>query len=225
MKKNRKAVSGKEARHCCYGPYEKYIKRPLDFVFASLALLLLFPVFLAVALLVRVKLGSPVIFSQGRPGKDGRIFKLYKFRTMTEERGADGELLPDEKRLTDFGKKLRSSSLDELPELFNIIIGDMSFVGPRPLLAEYLPLYNQRQARRHDIRPGLTGLAQVRGRNRLSWEEKFEDDVKYTGKITFAGDIKILFRTLAVVLSQTGVSSDTSATMEKFQGNKAKQGQ
>ncbi len=209
--------------HECYGPYEKYFKRPFDFAAAFLALIVLSPILVITALMVRVKLGSPVIFSQERPGKDERIFRLYKFRTMTEERGADGKLLSDEERLTDFGKKLRSTSLDELPELFNILKGDMSLVGPRPLLVAYLTRYNQRQAHRHDVRPGLTGLAQVNGRNNLSWEEKFEDDVKYVRRITFKEDLKILFYTVIVVFRETGINSDTSVTMEEFQGNGEKQ--
>lgn len=209
---------GERMRHCCYGPYEKYVKRPLDFALAFLALLFLSPVLLFVALLVKAKLGSPVIFTQERPGRNEQIFRLRKFRTMTEEKGADGKLLSDEERLTDFGKWLRATSLDELPELFNILKGDMSLVGPRPLLAAYLPRYNERQARRHEVRPGLTGFAQVSGRNSLSWEEKLEDDVRYVEKITFMGDLKILARTFLVVFEREGISSDTSATMEEFQG-------
>ena len=159
-----------------------------------------------------------MVFTQERPGKDGKIFKLYKFRTMTDERDEKGELLPDEARLTEFGKKLRSTSLDELPELFNIIKGDMSLVGPRPLLVEYLQRYSEKQARRHEVRPGLTGLAQVSGRNSISWEEKFEDDVRYVDRISFFIDMKILFRTVAAVLRREGINSETAATMEKFRG-------
>lgn len=218
-KRKEKAGREKEERHHFYGPYEMYFKRPLDFTLAFMALIFLAPVLAVTAVLVRMKLGVPVIFSQERPGKNGRIFRLYKFRTMTEDKGVDGKLLPDEERLTDFGKKLRSSSLDELPELFNILLGDMSLVGPRPLLVAYLPRYNQRQAHRHDVRPGLTGLAQASGRNSLSWEEKFEDDVTYVEKITLMGDLKILIRTILVVLEGAGISSHTSATMEEFQGN------
>ncbi|GFI09395.1 undecaprenyl phosphate N,N'-diacetylbacillosamine 1-phosphate transferase [Lachnospiraceae bacterium] len=218
-KRKEKVGRKKEERHHFYGPYETYFKRPLDFTLAFMALIFLAPVLVVIAVLVKVKLGAPVIFSQERPGKDGRIFKLYKFRTMTEEKGADGKFLSDEERLTEFGKKLRSSSLDELPELFNILTGDMSLVGPRPLLAAYLPRYNQRQAHRHDVRPGLTGLAQVSGRNSLSWEEKFEDDITYVEKITFMGDLKILIRTILIVFKGTGISSHTSATMEEFQGS------
>ena len=205
--------------HCCYGPYEKYFKRPIDFALALFALVVLSPVMAIAAVLVKVKLGSPVIFSQERPGKDERIFRLYKFRTMTEEKGPDGKLLPDEKRLTGFGKWLRATSLDELPELLNILKGDMAVVGPRPLLVEYLPRYNARQAQRHEVRPGLTGLAQVDGRNNLSWEKKFEDDVRYVEKITLIGDMNILARTFLIVVKGTGISSSTSVTMEKFRGS------
>ena len=208
-----------ENGHQFYGPYEKYFKRPIDFAMALMALILLFPVMAVTGILVRMKLGMPVIFSQERPGKDERIFRLYKFRSMTEEKGEDGELLSDEKRLTDFGKKLRSSSLDELPELINILKGEMSLVGPRPLLVEYLPRYNARQARRHEVRPGLTGFAQINGRNSLSWEERFEDDIKYVDRVTFLGDVKILLDTVKTVLRHEGISSGTSATMETFMGN------
>ena len=212
-------------KHTPYGPYEKYLKRPLDCILATGALVVLSPVMGATALAVRKNLGKPVIFAQDRPGridaKSGKekIFKLYKFRTMTDERGADGELLPDEVRLTDFGKFLRSTSLDELPELINIIKGDMAIVGPRPLLVRYLPRYNEHQARRHEVRPGLTGLAQVHGRNTVSWEEKFDWDVKYVDKITFAEDLKIIIATIKAVLAKEGISSETSATMEEFKGN------
>lgn len=208
----------KRIKHRPNGPYEAYLKRPLDFALALMALVFLWPVYLILAAAVRIKLGSPVIFTQERPGKGGKIFQLYKFRTMTDERDEKGELLPDEMRLTGFGKKLRSTSLDELPELFNILKGDMSLVGPRPLLAEYLPLYNERQARRHEVRPGLTGLAQVHGRNAVSWEEKFEWDVKYVEKISFLGDVKILLKTVGAVFKREGISSETAATMEKFGG-------
>lgn len=200
--------------------YEKYVKRILDFTLALLALIILSPIILIVWLLVKIKLGSPAIFKQERPGLNGKIFRLYKFRTMTEERDENGELLPDEVRLTKFGKALRSTSLDELPELWNIIKGDMSIVGPRPLLVRYLPLYNERQARRHEVRPGFTGLAQVNGRNSISWEEKFEWDVKYVENISFMGDVKIVLNTIKVVFKRDGISSETSVTMEEFRGSK-----
>ena len=214
----REQAESKAEKHRAYGAYELYVKRPLDFAIALLALVFLCPVYLSRTVLGRVKLGRPVVFTQERPGKDGKIFKLYKFRTMTDERDEKGELLPDEARLTEFGKKLRSTSLDELPELFNIIKGDVSLVGPRPLLVEYLPRYSEKQARRHEVRPGLTGLAQVSGRNSISWEEKFEDDVRYVDRISFFIDMKILFRTVAAVLRREGINSETAATMEKFRG-------
>lgn len=198
--------------------YQKYIKRMLDFLLALLACIVLSPIMLVVAILVRTKLGSPVIFKQERPGKNEKIFCMYKFRTMTDEKDENGNLLPDEIRLTKFGKRLRSTSLDELPELFNIVKGDMSIVGPRPLLVRYLPLYNERQKHRHDVRPGFTGLAQVNGRNSISWEEKFEWDVRYVENITFLGDIKIILKTVKTVLMHEGISSDTSVTMEEFRG-------
>ncbi len=203
--------------HKPYGFYEAVMKRPLDFTLSSLALVVFSPLLLVTGLLVMFKLGQPVIFTQERPGVDGKIFKIFKFRTMTDGRDRNGELLPDEKRLTGFGKKLRETSLDELPELVNIIRGDMAIIGPRPLLAEYLPRYNNEQKHRHDVRPGLTGLAQVRGRNEIGWKEKFKDDVEYVKKITFLGDVKILMETVGIVLSRTGISSTTSVTMEKFE--------
>ena len=200
------------------GFYEKYIKRPQDFCCALLACIVLSPVLLIVAILVKIKLGSPIIFSQERPGLNVKIFKLYKFRTMTSETDEDGNFLPDEQRLTLFGKKLRATSLDELPELGCILTGKMSVVGPRPLLVKYLPLYNEHQARRHEVRPGFTGYAQVHGRNSISWEEKFDLDVKYVDHVTFLGDWKIIFQTIKTVLKKEGISSDTSATMEEFYG-------
>lgn len=201
------------------GFYEKYIKRPQDFLCASAALVVLSPILAATAVLVRVKLGTPVLFTQERPGKDGKIFKLYKFRSMTDETDENGELLPDDVRLTSFGRKLRSTSLDELPELFNMVKGDMSVVGPRPLLVQYLPRYNAQQARRHEVRPGFTGLSQIHGRNAISWEEKFDWDVKYVDHITFLGDWKIIFRTLITVLKREGISAEGEATMREFMGS------
>lgn len=200
------------------GFYEKYVKRPQDFLCASSALVVLSPVMAATAGLVRLKLGHPVLFTQERPGKDSRVFKLYKFRTMTDERDENGDLLSDEIRLTRFGSFLRSTSLDELPELINIIKGDMSVVGPRPLLVRYLPRYNEHQARRHEVRPGFTGLSQVSGRNAISWEEKFNKDVEYVDNISFLGDWKIIIDTIKTVIKREGISSDTSATMEEFMG-------
>lgn len=200
------------------GFYEKYIKRHQDFLCALLACIVLSPVMLVIAILVKIKIGSPVLFAQERPGLNGKIFKLYKFRTMTNERDEDGELLPDEQRLTSFGKKLRSTSLDELPEVGAILTGRMSVCGPRPLLVKYLPRYNAHQARRHEVRPGFTGLAQVHGRNAISWEEKFELDVEYVDHITFLGDWKIIFQTVWTVLKREGINSETSATMEEFMG-------
>jgi lipopolysaccharide/colanic/teichoic acid biosynthesis glycosyltransferase len=200
--------------------YERYIKRFLDIVLSGGALIVLSPVLLVTAILVRTKLGSPVIFCQERPGKDEKIFKLYKFRSMTDERDENGNLLPDEVRLTRFGKLLRSTSLDELPELWNIFRGDMSIVGPRPLLVRYLPLYNAEQKHRHDVRPGLTGWAQVNGRNTLSWEDKFRYDVDYVNQISFMLDVKVIFMTVKKVFCREGISSETSATMEDFTGTK-----
>ncbi len=202
------------------GFYERYIKRPQDFLCALLALIVLSPLVGILALLVRIKLGSPVVFKQERPGKDEKIFTLYKFRTMTDKRDEKGELLPDEVRLTSFGRKLRSTSLDELPELLNILKGDLAVCGPRPLLVSYLPLYNAHQKRRHEVRPGFTGYAQVHGRNAITWEEKFDRDVYYVDHITFLGDWRIVFQTIGTVLKKEGISSKTSETMEKFTGTK-----
>ena len=201
------------------GIYEKYIKRMLDIMLSLLAIIVLSPVLLIVAILVRVKLGSPVIFKQERPGLNEKIFRLYKFRTMKDARDSDGNLLPDEERMTKFGTSLRKTSLDELPELVNILKGDMSIVGPRPLLVKYLPLYNDMQRRRHVVRPGFTGLAQVNGRNSISWEEKFEWDGKYIDNVTFLGDCRIILKTVKTVVLKDGINSETSVTMEEFKGS------
>ena len=195
--------------HTPYGPYEKYVKRPLDCALAACALLLLSPVIGVIALLVRIKLGAPVIFHQRRPGRNERVFNLCKFRTMTDARDAAGALLSDSERLTPFGRKLRETSLDELPELWNVLKGDMSLIGPRPLLVQYLPAYTARERRRHDVRPGITGLAQVNGRNFLSWDRRLELDVEYTERITFRGDLKILAMTLWKVVRKEDVASST----------------
>ncbi len=200
--------------------YRKFLKRWLDVIISFTALVLLSPVLLVTAVLVRIKLGAPVIFKQERPGYRGKIFKLYKFRSMTDKRGEDGKLLPDEARLTAFGKKLRATSLDELPEFWNILKGDMSLIGPRPLLVKYLPLYNAFQRQRHDVRPGLTGWAQVNGRNAISWEERFELDVYYVKHISLWLDIKIILRSIMVVFGHKDINSSTDATMEAFQGTK-----
>lgn len=199
--------------------YKRFVKHCLDFLLSLAALIILSPVLLLVAILVRCKLGSPILFKQERPGLHEKIFCMYKFRTMTDAKDADGNLLPDEVRLTKFGKLLRSTSLDELPELFNILKGDMAIVGPRPLLVQYLPRYNERQHRRHDVRPGFTGLAQVNGRNSISWQEKFEWDVRYVENVSFLMDLRIIVKTVKVVLKRDGISSETSATMEEFRGN------
>ena len=198
--------------------YAKYVKRLLDFILSFLAIIILSPVMLIIYILVRVKLGKPAIFKQQRPGKDEKIFTLYKFRTMTDEKDENGNLLPDEKRLTKFGKMLRSTSLDELPELFNILKGDMAIVGPRPLLVEYLKLYNDEQRKRHNVRPGLTGLAQVSGRNSISWENRFEKDIEYINKLTFINDLKIILITIKKVIKKEGIPQENNATMEKFKG-------
>lgn len=201
----------------------KYIKRILDIISSLLAIIILSPLLAVTAVLVKTKLGSPVLFKQERPGKDEKIFTLMKFRTMTDERDENGELLPDEVRLTKFGKFLRSTSIDELPELFNILKGDMSVIGPRPLLVEYIPRYNEHQHRRHEVRPGLSGWAQVNGRNTVSWEDKFNMDVHYVDNYSFAMDVKILFMTVLNVLKKEGISSETSATMEVFMGTSEKE--
>jgi lipopolysaccharide/colanic/teichoic acid biosynthesis glycosyltransferase len=204
--------------------YKKYFKRILDIVLSLILLGFFWPMLLIVAILVRIKLGSPVIFKQERPGLNEKVFTLMKFRTMTSEKDENGNLLPDEKRLTNFGKFLRSTSLDELPELINILKGDMSFVGPRPLLVQYLPLYNEKQKHRHDVRPGLTGLAQVKGRSLLNWEERFDFDVEYVNNVSLINDLKICFKTVGMVFKREGVSpaNNGNATMDYFTGTKEK---
>ena len=200
--------------------YVQFFKRVIDLVLSGCAILLLSLPLLFVALLVRINLGSPVLFKQRRPGKDGNVFVIYKFRTMTDSRDKNGNLLSDHERLTNFGKFLRSTSVDELPEIFNIFKGDMSIIGPRPLLEEYLPLYNEEQAHRHDVRPGLTGWAQINGRNTITWEEKFKYDVEYVRNISFLFDLKIFFLTIKKVFVREGVNASAEVTMEKFTGNK-----
>ena len=210
-----------QTKHTPYGLYERFFKRALDIFCSLMALLVFWWLYVIVAILVRVKLGSPVLFTQDRPGKDEKIFKLYKFRTMTDARDENGNLLPDDVRLTKFGKLLRSTSLDELPEVFNILKGDMSIIGPRPLLVKYLPLYNEEQKRRHEVRPGLSGYAQVNGRNNVSWEEKFRMDVEYVDHVTFVGDVKIILGTvLKAFVKREGINSETAATMEEFKGTR-----
>lgn len=200
--------------------YAKYIKRMLDFILSLIALIVLSPLMIIIGILVRIKLGRPVIFKQKRPGKNEKIFTLYKFRTMTDEKDEQGNLLADEKRLTKFGKFLRSTSLDELPELWNILKGEMAIVGPRPLLVEYLPLYNEEQKHRHDIKPGLTGLAQITGRNAIQWEEKFKEDIEYVNNITFIQDTKIILKTFIKVFKKDGINQEGNATIRKFEGVK-----
>lgn len=201
--------------------YAKCLKRAMDFFLSLMALMVLSPILLILIVLGAIKMKGNPFFTQLRPGKNEKIFRLIKFRTMTCEKDAQGNLLPDEQRLTRYGKILRSTSLDELPELINILLGHMSIVGPRPLLVQYLPLYNEQQRRRHEVRPGMTGYAQIHGRNAISWEEKFRMDVEYVDNITFIGDMKIIFGTVAAVLKRDGISSETSATMEPFQGTPA----
>lgn len=205
--------------HEPYGIYEKHIKRPLDFALALFSLILFWPLLLILALAVKINMGSPVVFAQERPGVGGKIFKIYKLRTMTDARNDEGNLLPDEQRLTPFGLWLRKVSGDETSELINIVRGDLSIIGPRPLLVEYLDRYSEEQMHRHDVRPGLTGRAQTEGRNLVSWEDKFKKDVEYVNHITFLGDLKILIKTVGVVLKREGISSKTSSTMEAFTGN------
>lgn len=200
--------------------YSKFIKRLSDFLLSLIAIIILSPVYLVLTVLVKIKLGSPVLFCQERPGKNEKIFKMYKFRTMTDKKDENGCLLPDKDRMTKFGSFLRKTSLDELPELINILKGDMSIIGPRPLLVKYLPLYSEEQKKRHNARPGLTGLAQVNGRNAISWEKKFEYDVLYTENITFLGDVKIFFKTIFKVLKKDGISADGNVTMDEFKGTK-----
>lgn len=199
--------------------YPHFIKPILDFSLALILIILFSPIILIVALLVRLKLGSPIFFTQERPGLKGKIFKIYKFRTMSDQRDSKGQLLSDELRLKGFGKFIRKSSLDELPQLFNVLKGEMSFVGPRPLLVEYLKLYNKEQAKRHEVKPGITGWAQVNGRNAISWEEKFKLDVYYVKHISFWLDLKILYLTFFKVLKRKDINSNTNVTMEKFKGN------
>lgn len=201
------------------GLYQKYFKRMQDVLLSGLGLIILSPFFVLISFLIILKLGSPVIYKQARPGKDEIVFNLYKFRSMTNEKDSKGNFLPDSQRLTSFGKKLRRSSLDELPSLWNIFIGDMSIVGPRPLLVKYLPLYNEEQQLRHSVRPGLTGLAQISGRNNLKWEDKFKKDIEYVKDVTFLNDWKIIFSTIKKVLEKDGISSRGSVTMEEFKGN------
>lgn len=207
------------------GIYARYIKRILDIAISSVSLVVLLPVFLVLTVFGIFAMRGNPFFWQERPGKEEKIFKLVKFRTMTNQRGRDGRLLPDEERLTGYGRFLRKTSLDELPELWNILKGDMSLIGPRPLLVEYLGRYSKRQRHRHDVRPGLTGYAQVHGRNTVSWEDKFEMDIYYVRNITFYGDLKIFFQTIGTVLGRKGISSETSATMEKFKGNMQEESQ
>ncbi len=198
--------------------YRKYFKRPFDIFCSFCAITVLSPILLILTVIGAIAMKGNPFFTQLRPGKDEKIFKLIKFRTMSMEKDKDGNLLPDEKRLNKYGKFLRSTSLDELPELFNIFIGDMSVIGPRPLLVQYLPLYNEHQKRRHEVRPGLSGLAQVNGRNSLTWEEKFNDDVKYVDNITFFGDVKLILVTVLKVFKREGISQENNATMEPFKG-------
>ena len=216
-KKNGKDANNGSMNHKPHGVYEVYFKRPFDFICGMLALIVFWPLYLVIAVIVRIKLGHPVLFTQDRPGQDEKIFKIYKFRTMADERNENGELLPDEDRLSGFGKWLRSTSLDELPEAFNIIKGDLSIVGPRPQLVHDMVFMSDKQRRRHTVKPGLTGLAQVNGRNNISWEDKLEWDLKYIDKITFHGDLKIIFQTvMKALIRHDGITEGDMATAEDF---------
>jgi len=204
------------------GLYNRYFKRLMDIVLSLIAIIVLSPVFLVVAILVKIKLGSPIIFKQKRPGLNEKIFTMYKFRTMTDERDENGELLPNHIRLTKLGRVLRITSIDELPEFFNVLKGDMSLIGPRPLLIEYLPLYNEHQKHRHDVRPGISGLAQINGRNAITWEEKFDYDIVYIKNVSFLLDFKIIVQTVLKVLKTEGVNKNKFEIMEKFRGQRKK---
>lgn len=205
-----------KTKHKPYGPYERFFKRPIDILCALSAIIIFIWLYIIVAILVRVKLGSPVLFTQDRPGKDEKIFKLYKFRTMTDARDEQGELLPDDVRLTRFGKLLRSTSLDELPEAFNILKGDMSVIGPRPLLVSYLPWYNEQEKHRHDVRPGLSGLAQVNGRNFVDWDHRLLFDIQYVEKVTFLGDVSIILKTVLKFIKKQDIAVDTNKVEPNF---------
>lgn len=209
-------ANGAVGKHKPYGPYEKFFKRPLDIICGVAALLVFWWLYIIVAVLVRIKLGSPVIFKQERPGRDEKIFCLYKFRTMTDERDENGELLPDEVRLTKFGRALRATSLDELPEVFNILKGEMSLVGPRPLTIQYLPYYSEEERHRHDVRPGLSGLAQVNGRNFIDWDHRLAFDVQYVKKITFIGDLRIILQTALKFVKKEDIAVDTNKVEPNF---------
>lgn len=220
MKREINLKKNKHTNKSTQGIYNGFIKRLIDITLAIIAIIVLWPVILIIALLIKIKLGSPIIFKQNRPGINEKLFTMYKFRTMTDKKNSNGELLDDSQRMTKFGKILRTTSLDELPELINIIKGDMSIVGPRPLLVEYLELYNEHQRRRHEVRPGLSGYAQVNGRNSITWEEKFNLDIEYIDNLSFTGDCKIILLTLKKVFKREGITSDKSITMELFKGNK-----
>lgn len=196
--------------------YRYFFKRLLDIVLSLITIIILSPIYIIVAILVKTKLGSPILFTQERPGKNEKIFKMYKFRSMTDEKDEEGNLLPDEVRLTKFGKLLRSTSLDELPELFNILKGDMSIVGPRPLLVSYLPYYNEEEKHRHDVRPGLTGLAQVSGRNYIAWDDRFKKDVEYVNNQSFLLDVKVIINTIKIVLKKSDIATDTRTVESNF---------